>query len=305
MRLAPPTLRYRRLTVLVVGLVLALVACSSDGAETRPASLPAVTTTTTAEATTTTAVTTTTTTTTTSTTVPNSDAEPLVLVAFGDSVLGYPSSLTGAIGAYADMLEEEFGVPVDVRDNTVWGSPPSQLLNALDSERVLADLAEADVVLLEIPQGDTAPPFMTVGGYQGRDPVDCGGDDQRQCLRDYVTENKATVEAIFSALTGVCDPSEVLIRVIDVYQMEIESQNETDSLQITSPYFREAQEALANIAATYGIPVAPVHAEFMGPDRTEDPQERGLIGTDQRHPTRAGAELIAKMLDALGYEPAA
>ncbi|RZV41942.1 MAG: hypothetical protein EX267_10360 [Acidimicrobiia bacterium] len=261
-----------------------------------------MTSTTTTAATTTTAVTTTTT---TSTTVLDSDAESLVLVAFGDSVLSYPSPSLQAMGAYAEMLEEEFGVPVDVRDNTVFGSSPAHLLNALDSERILADLAEADVILLEIPQHDTAEPFMTATGHEGRNPADCGGDDHHQCLRDYVTENKVTVEAIFSALTGVCDPSEVLIRVIDMYQMEIETQNKTDGLQITSPYFREAQEALAEIAATYGIPIAPVYAEFMGPDRTQDPQDRGLIRTDRRHTTRAGALLIAKMLDDLGYDLAA
>ena len=84
------------------------------------------------------------------------------------------------------------------------------------------ELAEADVVLLEIPQGDTNPAFPTATGWHGMDPADCGGDDNQQCLRDYVTGNKASVEAILFALTAVCDPSETLIRALDVYMLHTE-----------------------------------------------------------------------------------
>ena len=304
MQSAPQTLKYRRAAVLVAGLVVALVACSSDSAETTSALLPAESTTT-LVAPTTVAPTTTLAATTTTTTVLELSGEPMVLVAFGDSALGYPSAHTAAIGAYAGILEEAFGAPIDVRDNTGWGSTPTQLLNALESERVLADLAEADVVMLEIPQGDTAGPFMTATGYAGRNPADCGGDDEKQCLRDYVTENRATVEAIFAALTAVCDPSEVLVRAIDMYQMEVGTQNETGALSITSPYFMEAQTALEEIALSYGVPVAHVYAEFMGPNRTDDPRDHGFVGGDQRHPSREGAQRIAEMLGDLGYELAA
>ena len=34
----------------------------------------------------------------------------------------------------------------------------------------------------------------------------------------------------------------------------------------------------------------------------DDPQDRGLVMTDQRHPTEAGALLIAEMLHDLGYD---
>ena len=39
---------------------------------------------------------------------------PLVLVLYGDSMLTFPPN-RGAIDAYTEMLEEDFGVPVNMR----------------------------------------------------------------------------------------------------------------------------------------------------------------------------------------------
>jgi len=227
-----------------------------------------------------------------------------MLVAFGDSLISYPDVGNAAIGAYAAILEEEFGRPVLIRNRAVWASTPTQLLNALATEPVQADLAKADVVLLEVPLGDTDPAFPTAVGLLGRDPADCGGDDHQQCLRDYISDNKASVEAIFAALTAICDPSETLIRAIDTYMLHVEDQHESGTLHITNPYVQETRDFLHETASGYGIPVARVYDEFMGPDGTDDPQDRGLVMTDQRHPTEAGALLIAEMLHDLGYDRA-
>jgi lysophospholipase L1-like esterase len=302
----------RRLVVLFLAVVALATSCSSGATDTTPAAATGTTTvatTTTTMPLTTTATPTTTVVTTTAapaktvtTTVPESDVQPLVLVAFGDSVISYPEPSEAAIGAYAAVLEEEFGRPVLIRNRAVWASTPTQLLIALASEPVQADLAKADVVLLEIPLGDTNPAFPTAVGSHGSDPADCGGDDHQQCLRDYVTENKASVEAIYSALTAICDPSDTLIRALDTYVLHVEDQHESGTLHITNPYIQETRDFLHETAAGYGIPVARVYDEFMGPDGTDDPQDRGLVMTDQRHPTEAGALLIAEMLHDLGYD---
>jgi len=283
------TSKCRRSLQVVAVFALALTGCSSASTDTASTAIPA-------EATVPT-------TTTLSTSAVASDEEPLVLVAFGDSLISWPDRPdAGVIGLYAGMLEEEFGVPVDVRSRAVWGSSPTQLLNALGSEGVQADLAEADLVLLEIPMGDSAGPFSTATGWQGRDPADCGGDDNQQCLRDYLAQNMASVEAILAALTATCDPSETLIRALDVYQLQVEDQITMGTLQLTKPYWEAAQAFLEETSAGYGIPVAQVYEEFMGPDGTDDPQGRELVVADQRHPTQAGAQLIAEMIHDLGYD---
>lgn len=281
-------------------LVLLLAACGATAGDSAATTLTQSTSTT--QQTTTTTAATTTTTTPATTTAPEIDVEPMVLLAFGDSILAYPTREKGAIGIYAGMLEEEFGIPVEVRLRAAFGSSPTDLLNSLGSERNQADLAEADVIVLEIPMGDVAKPWPIATGYQGRDPADCGGEDHQQCLRDYLTEHNATVEAILFAITGTSDPSETLIRALDCYQMHIEDQIANGGLPITNPYWQQAQDFLEETAALYGIPTAQVYDEFMGPDHTDDPQERGLVMADQRHPTAAGAQLIAEMIRDLGFD---
>ena len=107
---------------------------------------------------------------------------------------------------------------------------------------------------------------------------------------------------MFSLLTEAVDPSETLIRAVDVSAILVEDQLAADTLQVTNPYWHEAQEFFAETAAKYGIPTAQVFAEFMGPDGTDDPQDRGLIATDQAHPSEAGAILIAELIHDLGYD---
>lgn len=60
----------------------------------------------------------------------------MVLLAFGDSVLGYPTWSENAITIYAGMLEEEFGIPVEVPNRISWGSSPADLLLWLGANRI-------------------------------------------------------------------------------------------------------------------------------------------------------------------------
>ena len=130
----------------------------------------------------------------------------------------------------------------------------------------------------------------------------CEGDDQQQCSGDVLAEYKDNVEEMFSLLTQVVDPSETLIRAVDGYPFLVADQIAADTLQVTNPYWQEAQEFFAETAAKYGIPTARVFDKFMGPDGTDDPTDRGLIGPDKVHPSEAGALLIAELIYDLGYD---
>ena len=93
-----------------------------------------------------------------------------------------------------------------------------------------------------------------------------------------------------------------MIRALDVYMLEVEETDALGKLHILNPYLQETQEYLEVTAAKHGIPVAQVYDEFMGPDGTDDPQDRGLVMPDGRHPTEEGSLLIAEMLHDLGYD---
>ncbi|MCL1692951.1 MAG: hypothetical protein M3096_04640 [Actinomycetia bacterium] len=235
-------------------------------------------------------------------TAPSDSDQSLVIVTYGDSLLTYPAADQGAIDVYAGMLEDDLGASVEVQMPMYdYGYPP-YVVDDLKSDRAQSDLAEADVVIIESPIDAMAFAVLTAAGLGGMDPVDCGGDDRQQCMRDSLAEYKDDVEEIFSLLTEAVDPSETLIRAVGVYAIVVEDQLAADTLQMTNPYWFEAQEFFAETAAKYGIPTAQVFAEFMGPDGTNDPQDQGLIATDQMHPTEAGAILIAQLIHDLGYD---
>jgi hypothetical protein len=70
----------------------------------------------------------------------------------------------GAIDGYADLLEESFGVPVEMRNHTRGGRTAENLVSRLRNDAWLrADLGEAHVITLLIPN-------------------DVGGDAQRGTL---------------------------------------------------------------------------------------------------------------------------
>jgi len=179
---------------------------------------------------------------------------------------------------------------------------PPVIVHHLTSDRAKSELAGADVVIIESPLSGLWMSVIIAAGIEGFDPADCGGDDNQQCLRDSLTEYKDGVEEIFSLLTEAVDPSETLIRAVDGSSILVEDQLAADTLRVTNPYFQEAQEFFAETAAKYGIPTAQVFAEFNGPDGTDDPQDRRLIGIDRVHPNEAGALLIAELIHDLGYD---
>lgn len=235
-------------------------------------------------------------------TAPSESDESLVIVMYGDSLLTYPAVNQGAIDVYAGMLEDDLGVTVDLQVPMYdYGYPP-YVVDDLESDRAQSDLAEADVVIIESPIDAMAFAVMAAAGLEGLDPVDCGGDDDQQCLRDSLAEYKDSVEEIFSLLTEAVDPSETLIRGVDVYALLVEDQLAAGTLEVTNPYWQEAQEFFAETAAKYGIPTAHVFDEFMGPNGNVDPNDRGLMATDKLHPSEAGALLIAELIYDLGYD---
>ena len=235
-------------------------------------------------------------------TAPSDPDQSLVLVMYGDSLLTFPEPDQGAIDAYTDMLEEDLGADVNVRMPMAdYGYPP-YVVDKLASDRGQSELAGADIVIIESPIDAMALAVLTAAGLEGMDPSACGGDDHQQCLRDSLAEYKEDVEEIFSLLAEAVDPSETLIRAIDVYAIFVQEQLAADTLQVTNPHWQEAQEFFAETAAKYGIPTAQVFDEFMGPDGTDDPQDRGLIASDKLHPSEAGALLLAELIYDLGYD---
>jgi lysophospholipase L1-like esterase len=226
---------------------------------------------------------------------------PLVYVPMGNSLTFTPSP-NHFIARYTAMLEEDFGVDVELLTHTVGAQRTDDFLAQLrTNDSLREDLGDADVVTLLIPNEEWGEPFQTAVGAGGRDPSECGGDDNQQCLRDVIDSYKQYVDQIFDELTAIVDPAVTLIRVQDFYQFGT-NQMTPEAFDITYPYWREGQEYVEQVAGQYGIPVAQVFDDFMGTDGPYiDLVADGLVDPDGMHPTADGAERMATLMHDLGY----
>ena len=226
---------------------------------------------------------------------------PIVYVPMGNSLTFTPSPNT-LIERYTAMLEEDFGVDVELRSHTVGGQRTDDFLAQLrTNDSLREDLGDADVVTLLIPNEEWSEPFQTAVGAGGRDPSECGGDDNQQCLRDVISSYKQHVDQIFDELTAIVDPAVTLIRVQDFYQFGT-NQMTPEAFDITYPYWREGQEYVEQVAGQYGLAVAQVFDDFMGTDGLYiDLVADGLVDPDGMHPTADGAERMATLMHDLGY----
>ena len=226
---------------------------------------------------------------------------PLTYVAMGNSLTFQPWGM-GQNELYREMLAEDFGVEVDLRDQTVGGEHSDEMLDRIRTSLTLrADLAEADVITVLIPNDELGEPMMTAAGFEGRDPSECGGDDNQQCFRDALDAYAANTEAIFAELVGLADPDTVLIRAMDSYLLFVPTLRENGLLETVQPYWEQGNRDVETVAASYGIPTAAVYDTFMGADGSRDPVAAGFVQADEQHPTPAGAELIAELVHGLGY----
>jgi hypothetical protein len=266
-------------------VVMTLAACGSGGEQdaTADTSAPQATTTTSA------------------TGVPTTSDDVVVYVAMGDSGNFAPDTTTGAIFQYAEMLSEDLGAQVDLRDHTQGGQESSELLALLRSDEGLRkDLAEAQAVTLNIPIAVWVEPFQIVTGWNGADPAGCGGPEHTQCLQDALDAYTADTDAILDELTTLADPHDVMIRIWNVYMINIGRKLEVGALDTINPFWQSALAYLDQSAAEHSIPVADTYEAFNGPDGTDDPYLTGLIEADQLHPTAEGATLIAELLHDAG-----
>jgi len=231
------------------------------------------------------------------------EAGPLVYVPMGNSLTFIPPGSQSFIARYTTMLEEDFGVEVEVRRHTVGGQRTDDFLEQLrTNDRLREDLGGADVVTLLIPNDEWGVPFRTAAGAGGRDPSECGGDDDQQCLRDVIDSYKQHVDQIFDELTTIVDPALTLIRVQDFYEFGTNVMTQED-FDLSDPYWREGQAYVEQVAGQHGIPVAQVFDDFMGTDGLYvDLVADGLVQPDGVHPTAEGAGRMATLVHDLGYD---
>lgn len=225
--------------------------------------------------------------------VPTLESGEWIYVVLGDSITAvYPWILR-------DKIEEDFNgeVTVRIRSRQVGGQTCSEMLKSISTnDRFREDIRNADMIIFYIPFGGFQAPMVT---YEKG--LECGGEDNQDCIRNSLAIYKADTTAIFAEIVNLRSPSEAMIRVHDNYQFYSSMFLEEGTFDVFNYYWREANAHVHATAAEYGIPIAHVYDAFMGEDGRQPPEENGLVQSDMIHPSDQGNQLIADLLYELGY----
>jgi hypothetical protein len=204
-------------------------------------------------------------------------------VALGDSTPRFPG--IGMMGYYAEMLSQDLGVEINILDRSILSGGAPRLIEMLDKPEFQEVLRAADIITLQIPTHELESPLR----LYFMDPEGCGGEDHQDCLREAFDLYKGDTDEIFARLMEIVDPSRQIVRSQDTYLFNATAIKESRDIEVYNEYWQDAQRHIHEIAQKYGVPVAAVYDEFMGPDCTDDPAERGLMG-DITHASEKGAE---------------
>lgn len=219
------------------------------------------------------------------------------------------SSGWGAAEVYADYVAEDMGVTVNLYDAGKGG---------LEARRVLAMLRGEDVVEYDMEMQGLAEAIKNaeIVVFYGN-PEDAYGEDvfpgDWDCISSYDAyvntcepENfagyVANLEDIYQAIFDLKDGEPVIIRAFNAYNPLVAPHKEEGVFEECRACWQNYNNAIAQAAAAYGVPLADVYAAYNGIDHNEDPREKGYIQSDGEHPNPTGDMVIAQTLRDLGYE---
>ena len=208
----------------------------------------------------------------------------LSYVALGDSLAVGLGAYRGYVDRYADYIEADTGVQVEVVNMGQSGETSSQLLYALRNRSSLRQaLSAADVITFNIGINDL--------GHAGEayENGTCGGFDDQDCLRAAAETFEENWDAIIAELLSLCATGDTVIRTVGLgYTPHVDV---AELSGIFEPYVDEVNRHIATTATNNGIPYAEVHLDKEG------------ISRDGVHPNDEGYQIIAERLRELRYGP--
>jgi lysophospholipase L1-like esterase len=181
-------------------------------------------------------------------------------VALGDSLAaGTGASYEGYVDRYASYLESDTGVRVNVNNLGQNGLTSPDLLFALRSDLSWRQaIGEADILTINVGINDLG---RAAQAYENRD---CGGTDNRDCLRAAVQTVKGNWNAITADLLSLRSASDTIIRAVGLgHTPYLDTGEAPDSrsgdggledFRVFKPYLDEVNGHIATTASDNGIP---------------------------------------------------
>jgi len=246
------------------------------------------------------------------------------------------SSNYGVGPYYAKLIEADMNVKVNLHDCYVGDMSIGSALQTLQSGQSLYPsmgnvachdpwsvdawidlIKDAEVMVLFGGPQDSRPPegywddpanFLSCryGGYEGKSKLpgfDTYTDKIRDsCAPETFTTYNAHLSAFIDEIYKLREGRPLILRMTDLYNPlhSIWKANGVDD--VCTACFRNAADALRQVAEEHGVPVADTMLGFNGEDYMSDPVDAGYIDWDGIHLSDAGMQFIATLLQQTGYE---
>jgi lysophospholipase L1-like esterase len=190
---------------------------------------------------------------------------------------------------YAEFIEQDLNIKVQLRNLGVSGLTSGELLERLGTERYQDAIREAQVVTVVITMNDL------LSCPQGN----------RECAEERLVTAMANYSAILEEILKLRSTKDTIIRAQTYDNPFVNRWKEQGVFDERKSMLDRWNQQIVEIATKYYIQVARVYQDFNGLDGDQDPGDKGYISTDGLHNNDAGAQRIAELLRELGYEPLA
>lgn len=223
------------------------------------------------------------------------------VVVIGDSTLWWVAE------PYAKLIEQDRGVRVNLHDEWQGGLSADTILKALrgDSGQSLRMekwpqlIRDAEVlVLFGNPMDSLAPEMLAATGncLSSLDPgaVSVGPD----AFAPYV----ADLDAIYGGIARLRAGRPLVFRPTGIYNPVISRWREKGIADVCGALWDGLNDAARQVAEKHGARFVDTYGAFNGPAHDQDPRTKGLIREDGEHPSEAGAQFYAGLLQQSGYD---
>jgi len=208
---------------------------------------------------------------------------------------------------YAEMIEEDTGIKVNVIDNWMGGLSAGYVYTVLKGEptpnatleHLGEQIKEAEVVVFYAnpeeswEEGNPAD-WMCVSSLTPNYVNNC----EMETFDTYIQH----LEGIYQIIFELRDGQPTIVRAFDAYNPLIARFQEQGVYEDCKVCWVNYNAAIHQAAASYNVPVAAVAEAWNGPDWEQDPEAMGYT-KDGEHPNEVGATIIALALRDLGYDP--
>lgn len=200
------------------------------------------------------------------------------------------SGLPQAVRFFADQIRADFDVDVFfTQRNSALVPHATQMLRGGTWDIV----GDAEVVIVSISVGNDRPGYCT--DQEGEDPIRWSNAEIGSMISEFLL-----------SMAELSDAESQIVRIANepVLPDDLKRWIENDHVAECLAIIESINEAWLLGAQKYGFKVVDVFEAWSGPDGTAQPPS-GYYMPDNRHLTAEGAQAIALLLRATGYEPLA